>query len=617
MDKNFKQRILQIVEGTADSALLHGNANKASERIPVMKEMIAGEVVKAVSEDYIPEEVLIAHKKGEIHYHDLDQAPLLPFTNCCLVDLKDMLQNGFDMGNATIEEPKSVSTACAITSQIIAQVASHQYGGVSMNRIDEVLEPYVTKSYDKHLEVGLEFCENRDKAVVYATKQTMKEVKDACQAMEYEINTLFTSQGQTPFVTFGFGLGTSWQARAIQEGILKQRIEGLGKDKRTAIFPKLVYMLDDGVNIKEGDPNYSIRKLAIDCASKRNYPDVLSMPMLRKIGAGCTPMGCRSFLSEWVNPETGELQWEGRNNLGVVSLNLPRIAIEARQDLSMFWQILEERLELAYKALDSRVQRYKGVKAKVAPIMYCSGAIGRLEPEDEIFQLFENGRASVSLGYIGLNEMVDALIPDGVPILNNTLKQAIAEEVVNYLSAVTAAWKEETGLGYSLYSTPSESLCDRFHNLDKAEFGVIENVTDKEYYTNSFHLDVRAQVSPMVKIDFEKPYHKSATAGHITFVEVPNVEDVYRKIIISECWDYAYTRVPYFGTNCSIDKCHECGWGGDSEATEEGFACGHCGNTNPATLEITKRVCGYLGNANARPFNNGKQKEVILRVKHK
>ncbi|AUR86240.1 anaerobic ribonucleoside-triphosphate reductase [Vibrio phage 1.084.O._10N.261.49.F5] len=281
-----------IVFGGADKALLHNNANKASERIPVMKNMIAGEVAKHFAKEMLPQEVYNNHTEGYIHFHDMDENPLLPFFNCSLIDLKGMLENGFQMGNARIETPKSIQTAAAITSQVIAQVACCQYGGVSINRIDEVLEPYVKKSYLKHLSVGRQWFEGDEgKAVTYATEMTHKEVDDACQALEYEVNTLFTSQGQSPFITFGFGLGTSWYARSIQKGILKVRIKGLGKEGRTAIFPKLVYMLDEGINMKQGDPNYNIKKLAISCAAKRNYPDALSMPKLKETGAGCTPMG--------------------------------------------------------------------------------------------------------------------------------------------------------------------------------------------------------------------------------------------------------------------------------------------------------------------------------------
>lgn len=607
---------LSIVDGSADKSLLHNNANKASERLPVMKEMVAGEVAKALSKKMLPENIIKAHECGLIHYHDLDQSPLFPFFNCCLVNLEDMLTKGFEIGNAQIEPPNSIATAAAITCQIIAQIASHQYGGVSINRIDEVLAPYVTLSYKKHLSIGLAECENRDKAVIYATNRTKKEVEDACQSMEYEVNTLFTSQGQTPFVTFGFGLGTSWQAKEIQMGLLKQRIKGLGRQRKTAIFPKLVYMVDDKINAKDGDPNYhDVRKLAIECASRRNYPDILNMPMLRKVGCGCAPMGCRSFLSEWTNPETGNLQWEGRNNLGVISINLPRLGLLS-EDEEVFFENLKETLAISKEALDTRVNRLRGVKAKVAPILYCAGAISRLHPEEEVFKVFENGRASISLGFIGIHEMCEAMFPNEEPILTNHKKQEFARQVMKALRDAVDSWKKLDGLSYGLYATPSESLCDRFCRIDQEEFGIIDGVTDKDYYTNSFHLDVSEMVSPFTKIDFEKEYHQWSSSGNITYVEIPNVDYKNREIMIDVLWQYVYDKLPYFGTNCSIDHCHKCHWDGDAEATEEGFKCPQCGNTELSTLEITKRVCGYLGNANSRPFNHGKQVEVTRRVKH-
>lgn len=608
-----------IVLGGADSLLLHNNANKAAGRVPVMKNMVAGEVAKDRASSMLRKDILAAHNSGDIHFHDLDESPFYPMYNCCLVDLNGMLTNGFKMGNADIETPKSIATACAITAQIIAQVACHQYGGVSLNRIDEVLAPYVEKSYLKHLSIGRTWMSN-DKAVVYATDRTRSEVRDACQALEYEVNTLFTSQGQTPFVTFGFGLGTSWQAREVQKGILETRIRGLGKQGRTAVFPKLVFMMDERINMEEGDPNYDIKRLAIRCAAKRNYPDVLNMPRLRESGGGCAPMGCRSFLHKWEDPETGEEVWDGRNNLGVVSVNLPRIALSA-VSVETFWSGLDDVLALAKDALMERIERLKGVKASVAPILYQEGALGfRLDPDDDIMQVFDNGRASISLGYIGLHETINAIFGPGGDDVMCKERQLFAQLVVRKLKRATEDWKEDTGWAFGLYSTPSESLCDRFCRLDREVFGDVPGVTDHEYYTNSFHLDVEQKVSPMVKIDFEKPYHKWATGGHITYVEVPNIGSKHQDMLdvyIETVWDYAAERLPYFGTNCVIDYCHECNTECDAEATDKGFACPHCGNSNEKTLEVTKRVCGYLGNPASRPFIHGKQQELIRRVKHK
>ncbi|AGG58171.1 anaerobic ribonucleoside triphosphate reductase [Vibrio phage henriette 12B8] len=423
---------------------------------------------------------------------------------------------------------------------------------------------------------------------------------------------------QTPFVTFGFGLGTTWQAREIQKGILNTRIRGLGKEGRTAIFPKLVFMMDDDVNVKRGDPNYDIKKLAIKCASKRNYPDILNMPRLRETGNGSAPMGCRSFLHKWHDADGNEV-WDGRNNLGVVSINLPRIGIISQSE-DEFWANLDAAANVARKGLEARIDRLRGVKAKSAPILYQEGALGfRLDPEDDIMQVFENGRASISLGYIGINEMCNAFMGTDSHIFENQDKQKFSQRVVAKLKEYTVKWREESGWAYGLYSTPSESLCDRFCRIDAEAFGIIEGVTDRDYYTNSFHLDVEKRVSPMAKIDFEAPYHYHANSGHITYVEVPNIGSKQQELLetyIETVWDYASERVSYFGTNGVIDYCHECNSECDAQATENGFECPHCGNSNVKTLEVTKRVCGYLGQPSTRPFIRGKQREVMGRVKH-
>lgn len=611
MNDGFKNVILGIVAGTASKELLNNNANKASERIPVMRDMVAGEVAKEIALDYIlPKDVAEAHRSGDIHYHDLDYAPLFPMYNCMLIDLKGMLENGFNMGNAEIETPKSISTACAITAQIIAQVASHIYGGNTINKIDEILAPYVRKSYDKHHRIGRLWLKDEAKASVYATKMTEKETYDAFQALEYEINTLHTANGQTPFCTFGFGLGTDWEERIIQESILRVRLCGLGKSKRTAVFPKLVFAIKKGVNFDKDDVNYDIKQLALECASKRMYPDILNYDKLVEVTGGFkNPMGCRSFLSECDDT------YDGRNNLGVVSLNLVRLGILSGGDVSRFDLLLGESLELCKKALDTRIQALIGVKASVAPILYMEGACGvRLEADDEVMELFKDGRATLSLGYIGLHELANTMFPQEPHAFESEKKQKFVLHVLEVMKAHTKLWKEENGFGYSLYSTPSESLCDRFCRLDSDMFGEIPEVTDKGYYTNSFHLDVRKKVTPTEKIDFESKYPNLTTGGFISYVEFPNMKLNLKGL--EYVWNYTYDKLPYFGTNTPVDYCGKCDFAGEARATKDGFVCPSCGNREPQTLSVTRRVCGYLGAPNARPYIAGKQTEVINRVKH-
>ncbi|SUT92424.1 anaerobic ribonucleoside triphosphate reductase [[Actinobacillus] rossii] len=376
--------LTQEIEGLIQQSnveLLNENANKDAKVIPTQRDLLAGIVAKHYAKHHIlPRDVVEAHEKGEIHYHDLDYAPFFPMFNCMLVDLKGMLTQGFKMGNAEIEPPKSIGTATAVTAQIIAQVASHIYGGTTINRIDEVLAPYVQLSYEKLLKTAEQWQIPQPKA--YANALIEKECFDAFQSLEYEVNTLHTSNGQTPFVTFGFGLGTSWQERLIQQSILKNRIRGLGKNHKTPVFPKLVFTIKRGINQRPQDPNYDIKQLALECASKRMYPDILNYDQVVNVtGSFKAPMGCRSFLGAY--EDDGEFIHDGRNSLGVISLNLPRIAIEAKGDETKFYEILDQHLAIAKKALMTRIARLEHTKARVAPILYMEGACGvRLKADD-------------------------------------------------------------------------------------------------------------------------------------------------------------------------------------------------------------------------------------------
>jgi len=609
-------KLHHAIRGLVDqtnAALLNENANKDSKVIPTQRDLLAGIVAKHYAQQQLlPRDVVQAHERGEIHYHDLDYSPFFPMFNCMLIDLKGMLTNGFKMGNAEIEPPKSIATATAVTAQIIAQVASHIYGGTTINRIDEVLAPFVQLSMEKHRAIAAEW--QIADVEAYARARTEKECYDAFQSLEYEVNTLHTANGQTPFVTFGFGLGTSWAARLIQQSILRNRIAGLGKNHKTAVFPKLVFAIREGLNRRPGDINYDIKQLALECASKRMYPDILNYDQVVKVtGSFKTPMGCRSFLG--VYEENGVEIHDGRNNLGVISLNLPRIALEAQGDEARFWTLLDERLALAKRALMTRIARLEKTKARVAPILYMEGACGvRLNADDEVGPIFRNGRASLSLGYIGLHETLNALSGGARHPYDDPALRAKGIEIVSRLRAATDAWKAETGYGFSLYSTPSENLCDRFCRLDAAQFGVVPGVTDKGYYTNSFHLDVEKKVNPYDKIDFEAPYPPLANGGFICYGEYPNVQHNLKAL--EDVWDYSYDRVPYYGTNTPIDECYECGFTGEFSCTSRGFTCPNCGNHDPARVSVTRRVCGYLGSPDARPFNAGKQEEVQRRVKH-
>lgn len=638
--------IISGVEGIlhkTDEDTMNENSNKDARVIPVQRDLLAGTVAKEYAlANMLPKDVAAAHKSGAIHYHDLDYSPFFPMYNCMLIDVEGMLTKGFKMGNTQIDTPKSFYVACQVTAQIIAQVASHIYGGNTINGIDRILAPYVTLSFRKHFRNGVKYIYGHDsyidmdnyvfdedishdnmelvqlwcKAYTYAEHMTSKEVYDGIQSLEYEVNTLFTANGQSPFTTFGIESVTSWEGREIQKAIFKNRIRGIGKDGKTAIFPKLVYKQEAGNNLNPDDPNYDIRQLALECAAKRMYPDIVNAPLIREVtGSFKFPMGCRSFLSAHTNSD-GELLHDGRMNLGVISVNLPQVALKVRGSKNLrqeFYKELDKVLDIAYEGLKYRIHRLDGVKAEVAPILYCEGATGfRLQPHEEISQIFKNGYASVSLGYIGVHETILALFGEKA-YGNNTLEK-IGLEIVQYLANKTKQWKAETGYGFSLYSTPSENLCNRFCAIDTKTFGVIPEITDKGYYTNSFHLDVQEKVNPFEKMDFEKKYPAIASGGFISYVEVPSL--VRNVEALDKIWRESYDRNPYFAINTPTDKCFDCGYDGEFTATEVGYECPNCGNHEPKRMSVVRRCCGYLSEPSDRPFNKGKQEEVKRRVKH-
>lgn len=596
-----------------NSRIVHENANKDSHVFNTQRDLEAGVVSRALGLWMLPGIVAKAHLRGDIHWHDLDYSPVTPETNCCLIDFDEMFKHGFKIGNAWVSSPRSIQTATAQMSQIIANVASLQYGGCSANRIDQLLEPYAKLNYEKHMKDAEEWIvpEKREE---FAREKTKKDIYDAMQALEYEINTLYSSQGQTPFTTINFGLGTSWIAREIQKAILKIRIKGLGKEHRTAIFPKLTFTIKRGLNLDPEDPNYDIKQLALECSTKRMYPDLLMYDKIKELtGSFKTPMGCRSFLQGWTDPETGKEVNSGRMNLGVVTVNLPRIALEAHGDKQLFWEIFQEKMSICKIALDYRIKRTKEAKPENAPLLYMYGAFGkRLKKTDSVDEVFKNSRATVSLGYIGLYEVCTTFY--GSNWEHNKEAHDFAIAITKAMHDLCAEWEKEEGYHFSLYSTPAESLTDTFCQDDLKKFGRVEDVTDKEYYTNSFHYDVRKHPTPFEKLSFEEAFPKYAAGGFIHYCEYPNLRQNPKAL--EAVWDWAYDHVGYLGTNTSIDQCFKCGFKGEFEATARGFKCPQCGNHDPATCDVVKRTCGYLGNPQQRPMVHGRHEEIIHRVKH-
>lgn len=596
-----------------ESSVVNENANKDSNVFNTQRDLTAGIVSKAMGLKMLPKHVANAHEKGDIHYHDLDYTPYAPMTNCCLIDFENMFKHGFYIGNAEVESPKSIQTATAQTAQIIANVASSQYGGCTFDRIDEVLAPYAELNYQKHLKTAEEWIETSEKQHLFAEEKTKKDIYDAMQSLEYEINTLYTSQGQTPFTSVGFGLGRNWFEREIQKSILRIRLKGLGKEQRTAIFPKLIFTLKEGLNLNPEDANYDIKQLALECSIKRIYPDILNYEKIKELtGSFKAPMGCRSFLQGWKNAE-GEDVTAGRMNLGVVTLNIPRIAIESKGNEERFWSILEERLLVIRDALWYKAKRTMDAVPENAPILYRYGAFGeRLHTNQSVSELFLNKRATVSLGYIGLYEA--ATVFYGSDWEGNEEAKAFTLNILRRLKEKADQWGQETSLHFSVYSTPSESLTDRFCRLDTEKFGLIDDITDKGYYTNSFHYDVRKKPNPFEKIDFEKEYVPYCSGGFIHYCEYPKLQNNPKAL--EAVWDYAYDKIGYLGTNTPIDRCYECEFEGEFHPTERGFQCPNCQNTNPDTCDVVKRTCGYLGNPQKRPMVEGRHKEIAARVKH-
>ena len=595
--------ILSDIYQKQDSNILNENANIDGETNCAKRDFIASEICKQWAlTRYLPKEIADAHIKGEIYMHDLGFSPAGGYINCCLVNIKDMLENGFVMGTAHITTPKSIRVATNVVSQIITAVSSQNYGGTTVNRIDEVLAPYVEKSYQTHLNnIYSDFMQtgvmlSKEQQEELALKKTEKECEDAFQQLEYSINCSHNSHAQVPFVTLGFGLGESKWARLIQKWILKTRIKGLGKERKTAIFPKLLFTLKRGLNLEPQDPNYDIKQLALECSAKRMYPDILNYDeVVRVTGGFKASMGCRSFLGEWKN-EKGERVYDGRWNCGVVSVNLPRISLQLKAidgdihgRMNEYLCELDRVCELAHRALQVRLKRLKSVQAKQAPICWQYGALLRLKPDDYIYPYIADGRASVSLGYVGVNEAVHEVFKTDESLIDNAEMKEFAERIVKLMSDKCKEWKADEGLGYSLYSTPSESLSHTFEKKDRAEFGIVKNVTDKEYYTNSFHLDVQVKTDPFSKIDFESVYPQWASGGFISYVETPNLE--HNLQALEKLWDYAYDKVPYFAINSPIDTC-TCSFHGESVFKNGKFTCPNCGTSDPKELHCIRRICG-------------------------
>jgi len=596
--------------------VMEENSNKNAIQISTQRDLIAGEVSKdIVKRLLLPEDVVKAHEEGILHFHDMDYF-VQPMFNCCLVNIGDMLENGTVMNGKLIESPKSFQVACTVLTQIIAAVASSQYGGQSVDI--KHLGKYLRKSYLKYKEQYKEF----EGSVPASTLEEMiqvrvkEELKSGIQTIQYQINTLMTTNGQSPFVTLFLNLDENdeyiEENALIIEEILRQRIEGIKNEKGvyvTPAFPKLVYVLDEHNCLKGGKYDY-LTKLAVKCSSKRLYPDYISAKKMRENCEGnvYSPMGCRSFLSPWKD-ENGNYKFEGRFNQGVVSINLPQIGIIADGDDEKFWELLEERLQLCFKALMCRHNALRGVKSDVSPIHWQYGALARLEKGETIDKLLYGGYSSISLGYIGLYETVKLM--RGCSHTDERGKE-FALAIMNKLRQTTETWKAQTNIGFALYGTPAESLCYRFARIDRDKFGEITDITDKGFYTNSYHVDVREKIGAFEKLKFESQFQKISSGGAISYIEIPNMR--HNLEALETIVKFIYDNIQYAEFNTKSDYCHECGFEGEIMINPKlEWECPCCGNKDHSKMNVTRRTCGYLGE---NFWNVGKTKEIKSRTLH-
>lgn len=608
--------ILSLIKNS-NKDVMEENSNKDAVMAATQRDLIAGEVSKDLTRRMLlPEHISKAHDEGAIHFHDADYF-LQPIFNCCLINIGDMLDNGTVMNAKLIESPKSFQVACNVMTQIIASVASSQYGGQSVDVSH--LGKYLRKSRDKFTKnltetFGNEFTKDEIDKIV--RNRLLDELRSGVQTIQYQINTLMTTNGQSPFVTIFLNLKEDdeyiEENAMIIEEILRQRYEGIKNEKGvyvTPAFPKLVYVLDEHNCLKGGKYDY-ITKLAVKCSAKRLYPDYISAKKMRENYEGnvFSPMGCRSFLSPWKD-ENGNYKFEGRFNQGVVSLNLPQLGILAKGDEEKFWELLEERLELCFEALMCRHEALHKVISDISPVHWRYGAIARLEKGESIEKFLHDGYSTISLGYIGLYELtklikgVSHTVPEGTEF---------ALKVMKSLREHCEKWKKETGLGFGLYGTPAESLCYRFARVDKKRFGTIEDVTDKGYYTNSYHVDVREDIDAFQKFSFESQFQTISSGGAISYVEIPNMR--HNLEALEELVKFIYDNIQYAEFNTKSDYCHCCGYDGEIKINDDlEWECPSCGNKDQKKMNVTRRTCGYLGE---NFWNVGKTKEIKARVLH-
>ena len=613
--QNFNKTFSKIIDATRD-LLSNGdkeNANKNSEIISTKKELTSGIVSKHIALDYeLPQDVSKAHKEADLHSHDLTDE-IFGSINCCLFDMATVLKNGYRINGVDNTEPNHLETALSTISDIILSASSQQFGGFTVPELDTTLAPYVELGINEYLE------EFKHMECAYASREKYEEWVEEFvyrkfllhsfeNMFDHRLNTINNSNGQTSFTTITFGLDTSKYGRLVSKAILEARMKGIGKNKISAIFPKLVFLHRNEINGLPDSPNYDIKMMAVECSMKRMYPDWLSLDegylgeMYDKYQRAVSPMGCRAFLSPWYG-EDGKPVFIGRANCGAVSLNLPRYALKSEGDMNKFFEIMHDNFRLAIKKHLYKFNKLRGVKASSNPLFFCEGGCHiQLKPNDTIEEAIKT--FTWSIGYIGLDEVTRYFLNKGIHEDNN-LGIKILETLQQWIDEA----KEETGLMLALYSTPSESLCYRFLLADRKDFGIVEGVTDKEYYTNSYHVWVKESVGALDKQDIEKPMFDIAKGGRIVYNEFPHT---HNKEAILQCINYAMSQGLYYGVNLQLDTCLDCGCHGEFT----GGICKNCGSDHVLSIN---RVCGYLGYSvvdKDTRFNKGKLAEKNDRVDH-
>ena len=621
-------KILSLIELNNEEAKQE-NSNKNPIINSTQRDYMAGEVSKDLTRRILlPDEISAAHDAGIIHFHDSDYFAQKEH-NCDLIDLEDMLQNGTVISETLIEKPHSFYTACNITTQIIAQVASNQYGGQSFSLAH--LAPFVDVSRQKiRTKVEKEFkdagIETTQEALNKVVEDRLRdEIKSGIQTIQYQLITLMTCNGQAPFVTMFMHLEEAPEGRTRDdlalciEEVLKQRMQGVKNEKGvwiTPAFPKLIYVLDD-CNIREDAPYWHLTEIAAECTSKRLVPDYISAKVMRELKKGSvyTCMGCRSFLTveESQKNADGSYKFYGRFNQGVVTINLVDVACSSYGNMDKFWEILDERLELCHRALRLRHERLLGTPSDVAPILWQYGAIARLKKGETIDKLLYNGYSTISLGYAGLCEMCYRMVGK-----SHTTDEGreFALKVMQRLNDKCAEWKAAENISYSVYGTPMESTTYKFAKALQRRFGVIPHVTDKNYITNSYHVHVEEEIDAFQKLKFESDFQKLSPGGAISYVEVPNMQDNIPAIL--EVMKYIHENIMYAELNTKSDFCEECGYSGEIKIVEDAegklvWECPNCGNRNQDKMSVARRTCGYIG---TQFWNQGRTQEIKDRVLH-